>query len=165
MSERAALVERMAEAIEQQFDLGYTATAIDFASVALAAVEAAGWGPRPEPDALPPEVEAALNASLREHRAIYQQLADTPEPDAEARDVLAEAIRITPHGTLGDGPDAYDRTADAGLAALRAKGFAVVRTADVEAARDCARGMALECRGKPRDYYNALAERLKEAIR
>jgi hypothetical protein len=85
----------------------------------------------PEPDVLPPEVEAALNASLREHRAIYQQLADTPEPDAEVRDVLAEAIRITPHGALGDGPNAYDRTADAGLAALRDKGFAVVRTADV----------------------------------
>jgi len=55
----------------------------------------------------------------------------TPEPDAEVRDVLAEAIRITPHGALGDGPNAYDRTADAGLAALRDKGFAVVRTADV----------------------------------
>lgn len=53
----------------------------------------------------------------------------------------------------------------AGLAALRARGFAVVRTADVEAARDCARGMALECRGKPRDDYNALADRLEEAIR
>ena len=46
--DQAGLVERMAEAIEQQFDLGYTATAIDFATVALAAVEAAGWGPRPE---------------------------------------------------------------------------------------------------------------------
>jgi hypothetical protein len=54
--QRAALVGRMAEAIEQQFDLGYTATAIDFAHVALAAVEAAGGWPRPEP-IMPEEID------------------------------------------------------------------------------------------------------------
>ena len=100
----------------------------------------------------------------------------TPEPDAEARDVLAEAIGENEGLRYGDHKDVWQHiddddkhwlrvVSDAGLAALRARGFAVVRTADVEAARDCARGMALECRGKPKDDYNALADRLQEAIR
>ena len=89
----------------------------------------------------------------------------TPEPDAEVRDVLAEAMCTPDCWTDEEGRQLMRRVADAGLAALRDKGFAVVRTADVEAARDCARGMALECRGKPKDDYNALADRLQEAIR
>jgi len=57
----------------------------------------------------------------------------TPEPPAEVRDVLAEALKVY-YGIPADerAPEA-DGIADAGLAALRDKGFAVVRTADVEA--------------------------------
>lgn len=53
-SDRAALVERMCTAFDEQIEYGYTAIALDFATIALEVIEAAGWGPRAEPVA-PPE--------------------------------------------------------------------------------------------------------------
>ena len=58
----------------------------------------------------------------------------TPEPDAEVRDVLAEVL-----DDIADlEPPGFElEVADRSLSALRGKGFAVVRTADVEP-RTCA---------------------------
>jgi len=59
----------------------------------------------------------------------------TPDPPAEVRDVLAEGLQAYAQ-QFSDHPvlPMYTGHADAGLAALRERGFAVVRTADVKAA-------------------------------
>ncbi len=97
----------------------------------------------------------------------------TPELDAEARDVLAEGLQAYAQ-QFSDRPvlPMYTGHADAGLAALRDKGFAVVRTADVEAAMCDARSFRLQMKGWERvdgtpvyEMDDDTEERLEEAIR
>jgi len=88
--------------------------------------------------------------------------------------VLAKAIRrhrVTQrpeieHFAEGVLDHLYHGDADAGLAALRAEGWAVVRTADVEESAEAVEDYArMLLSGTAFDWHWALAQRLKEAIR
>lgn len=126
MSERAALAERMARAIQSAVRKEVTMNVLRqdmlAAEAALAAVEAAGGWPPMETTELKPFV-----GRIDDQEA-------TPEPDAEVRDVLAGMFDDWSRSwAIEDNDDWTHDAADESLAALRANGFAVVRTADVEA--------------------------------